>query len=107
MPTMTLAKRKKDLNSPNETFSTLTDAVNLLKEEILVVLGHAESLGGESMLTRAKEAEDSGDRNGMAIALEDLQTRVDHLTTLGVMAGETLSMLVETLVENRVEEDAL
>ena len=40
-------------------------------------------------------------------ALEDLQTRVDHLTMLSVMAGETLSTLVETMVENRVEEDAL
>ena len=39
--------------------------------------------------------------------LEDLQTGVDHLTTLSVMAGETLSTLAETVVENRVEEDAL
>ena len=43
----------------------------------------------------------------MQIALEDLQTHVDHLTTLSLMAGESLSTLAETVVENRVEEDAL
>ena len=107
MPTMTPAKRKKDLESPNGTFSTLNDAISLLKEEIRVVLGHAESLGGESIAARSREAEDSSDGNAMAIALEDLQTRVDHLTTLGLMAGETLTTLSETVVENRVEEDAL
>ena len=32
---------------------------------------------------------------------------MDHLTTLSVMAGETLSTLAETVVENRVEEDAV
>ena len=32
---------------------------------------------------------------------------MDHLTTLSVMAGETLSTLAETIVENRVEEDTL
>ena len=32
IPTMTPAKRRKDLESPNGTFSTLTDAISLLKE---------------------------------------------------------------------------
>ena len=109
LPTMTPAKRKKDLESPNGTFSTLTDAVGLLKEEVSVVLEHVEALGGigSSVGTRAREAEDSGDGNAAKIALEDLQTRVDHLTALSVMAGETLSTVAETVVENRVEEDAL
>jgi len=108
IPTMTPAKRRKDLESPNGTFSTLSDAVALIKDEILVVERHIESLGtGSSVGTRAREAEDNGDGNAVQIALEDLQTRVDHLTTLSVMTGESLSTLAETVVENRVEEDAL
>ena len=107
MPTMTPAKRKKDLASPTGTFSTLTDAVALLMEEVRIVLGHTEALGGGSIAARSQEADDNVDGNGMAIALEDLQTRVDYLTTLGIMAGETVSTLSETVVENRVEEDAL
>ena len=51
LPTMTPAKRKQDLESPNGTFSTLMDATALLKDEILVVIGHVESLGtGSSVL---------------------------------------------------------
>ena len=109
LPTMTPAKRKKDLESPNGTFSTLTDAVGLLKEEVSAVLDHVETLGGigSSVGARASEAEDSGDGNAAKIALEDIQTRVDRLTGLSVMAGETLSTVAETMVENRVEEDAL
>ena len=108
IPTMTPAKRRKDLESPNGTFSTLSEAVALLKDEILVVVGHVKSLGtGSSVGSRAREAEDNSDGNTVQIALEDLQTRVDHLTTLSVMAGESLSTLAETVVENRVEEDAL
>ena len=108
LPTMTPAKRKQDLESPNGTFATLTDAVSLLKDEVKVVMDHVESLGvGSSVSSRADEAEDSGDGNAPTIALEDLQTRVDHLTTLSVMAGETLSTLAETVVENRLEEDAV
>ena len=108
LPTMTPAKRKQDLESPNGTFSTLTDAISLLKDEVQVVMGHIESLGvGSSVGSRASDAEDGGDGNASTIALEDLQTRVDHLTTLSVMAGETLSTLAETVVENRVEEDAV
>ena len=108
LPTMTPAKRKKDLESPNGTFSTLTDSIALLKAEVEILMGHMESLGVGSLVgTRASEAEDSGDGNATKIALEDLQTRVDHLTTLSAMAGETLSTVAETVVENRVEEDAL
>ena len=108
IPTMTPAKRRKDLESPNGTFSTLTDALSLLKEEIAAVLGHVESLGaGSSIRDRAQEVEDSGSGNPVQVALEDLQTRVDHLTSLSVMSGESLSTLAETVVENRVEEDAL
>ena len=105
---MTPAKHRKDLESPNGTFSTLADAISLLKEEILAVIGHVEALGaGSSIGSRAQEVEDSGSRNAVQVALEDLQTRVDHLTSLSVMPGESLSMLAETVVENRVEEDAL
>ena len=108
LPTMTPAKRRKDLESPNGTFSTLLDALDLLKEEISVVMSHVESLGeGSSVESRAKEAEDNGDTKAVEIALEDLQTRVDHLTTLSVLAGESLSTLAETVVENRFEEDAV
>ena len=106
VPTMTPAKRRKDLESPNGTFSTLTDAVSLLKDEIAVVEAHVDSLGN-SVGARASEAEDNKDGRAGQIALEDLQTRVDHLTTLGLMTGESLSTLAETVVENRVEEDAL
>ena len=108
IPTMTPAKQKKDLESPNETFSTLSDAVALLKDEILVVISHMETLGvGSSIGSRAREAKDSSDRNAMQVALEDLQTCVDHLTMLSVMAGKTLSTLAKTVVENRAEEDTL
>ena len=101
---MTPAKWRKDLESPNGTFFNLTDTVSLLKEEILVVIGHVETLGTGSLIwSRAQEVEDNGDGNAVQVALEDLQTGVDHLTTLSVMAGETLSTLVETMVENRVE----
>ena len=72
------------------------------------MISHMEMLGpGSSIGSRACDAEDSGDRNVVQVALEDLQTRVDHLTTLSVMAGETLSTLAETVVENRVEEDVI
>ena len=108
IPTMTPAKRRKDLESPNGRFSTLLDAVALLKDEILVMVGQIKTLGaGSSVGSRAREAEDNGDRNTVQIALEDLHTCMDHLITLSVMAGESLSTLAETVVENRVEEDAL
>ena len=52
LPTMTPAKHKKDLESPNGMISTLMDAVALLKDEILVVIGHVETLrAGSSMIT--------------------------------------------------------
>ena len=86
----------------------LTDTVALLKDKILVVIGQVKTLGAGSLIgSRACEAEDSGDRNSVMIMLEDLQTCVDHLTMLSVMVGETLSTLTETVVENRVKEDAL
>ena len=101
IPTMTPAKRRKDLESPNETFSTLTDAVSLLKVEILVVIEHVEALGADSSIrSRAQEVEDSGRGNTVQVALEDLQTRVDHLTSLSVMAEESLATLAETAVDN-------
>ena len=54
VPTMTPAKRRKDLESPSGIFSTLPDAVSLLKDEILVMMGHVESLGnGSSVGSRA------------------------------------------------------
>ena len=108
LPTMTPAKRKKDLESPNGTFSNLTDAMALLKEEVRIVMSHVESLGvGSSVGSRAEEVPENEEGNAVKIALEDLQTRVDHLTTLSVLAGESLGTLAETVVENRVEEDAL
>ena len=101
IPTMTPTKRRKDLESPNGTFSTLMDAISLLKEEISVVIGHVESLGaGSSIGSRAQEVEDSGIGNAVQVALEDLQTRVDHLTSPSVMSGESLATLAETVVEN-------
>ena len=67
-----------------------------------------EALGaGNSIGSRAQEVEDSGSVNAVQVALEDLQTHVDHLTSLSVMSGKSLSMLAEMVVENRVEEDAL
>ena len=108
LPTMTPAKRKKDLESPNGTFSTLTDAVSLLKEEVCATLGYVETLGiGSSVGSRAQEASDNGDGNAVEIALEDLQTRVDHLTSLSVMTGESLGTFAETVVETRVEDDSI
>ena len=63
LPNMTPAKRKQDLESPNGTFSTLTDTIALLKDEILVVIGHVKSLGAGSLVgSRAREAEDGGDK---------------------------------------------
>ena len=106
--TMTPAKCKKDLESPNGTFSTLTDAISLLKEEVLVVIGHVETLGTGSLVgSRAQEASDNEDGNAVEIVLEDLQTCADHLTTLSVMAGESLATLAEMVVENWVEEDSI
>ena len=108
IPTMTPAKCKKELESPNGTFSTLTDAVSLLKEEVLAVITHVDALGaGSSIRSRAQEVEDSGSGDAVQVALEDLQTCVDYLTLLSVMAGESLSTLAETVVENCVEEDTL
>ena len=58
LPTMTPAKRRKDLESPNGTFFTLSDAVSLLKDKILVMMGHVKTLGvGSSVASRAKEPE--------------------------------------------------
>ena len=114
MPTMTPAKRRKDLESPTGTFSNLTDAVNLLKDEVAAVLNHVEALGvGSSVGSRAQEAKDAGgddeegDSNPLQVAVEDLQTRVDLLTALSVMTGETLSTVAETVIENRLEDDAM
>ena len=92
IPTMTPAKRKKDLESPNGTFSTLMEAMSSLKDKVLRVLDHVETLGVGSLVgSRAQDMSDSGDGNGVEIALEDLQTRVNRLTTLSVMAGESLA----------------
>ena len=50
MPTMTPTKRRKDLESPNGMFSNFTDAVSLLKDKILVVISHVETLGTGSLI---------------------------------------------------------
>ena len=73
----------------------------LLKDKILVVIGHVKTQGaGSLVVSRAKEVEDNGDGKAVQIALEDLQTHLDHLTSvLSVMAGESLSTLAETVVE--------
>ena len=77
IPTMTPAKRKKDLESPNGTFSTLTDTGSLLKEEVSAMIAHVEALGaGSSIRSRAQEVEDSGNGDAVQVALEDLQTCV-------------------------------